>query len=76
MRLLSPRRTNLKERKVWTKNRVGGVIATLWGGGAVGNRLVGATPVARNEAYAARQNLGFWFAVVLGLVGLYYLIKG
>ena len=66
----------MQERKLWTKNRIGGLVFVLWGGYAIVKRLAYGAPAIRSEAYAAGESAGFLTLVALAIVGLYYLIKG
>lgn len=59
-----------------TRNRILGAVGVLWAMGPLFSALLGGHQVARNGAYAAGQTTGLIFSCVLGVVGLYYLIKG
>ena len=58
-----------------TRNRIFGLIGTLWGAGIVVSKIAGSNPQAQNEAYATGQNVALVFGALLFIVGLYYLIK-
>jgi len=57
------------------RNRILGAIAVIWGSLILMARLGGGDPVDGAGAYAAGQMTGLVFAVVLVVVGLYYLIR-
>jgi hypothetical protein len=58
------------------RNRILGAIGVLWGGLILLGRLVADRPVDGPGAYGAGQTAGLIFAVLLFVVGLFYLIKG
>jgi hypothetical protein len=57
------------------RNRILGAIGVLWGGFILVGRVAADRPVEPG-AYAAGQTAGLVFAVLLLVVGLFYLIKG
>ena len=58
------------------RNRILGAIGVLWGGFVLMGRLTVDHPVDGAGAYAAGQTAALIFAVLLLVVGLFYLIKG
>jgi hypothetical protein len=56
------------------RQRILGGIGVVWGGALLLRRMV-AGPPAGQGAYAAGQNGALVFAVLLLVVGLYYLIR-
>ena len=58
------------------RNRILGAIGVLWGGLILLGRFGGGRPVDGTGAYAGGQMIGLAFAVLLLVVGLYYLIRG
>lgn len=58
------------------RNRVLGAIGVLWGGAILLRRLTGGSVGEGAEAYGAGQAAGLVFAVLLLVVGLYYLVRG
>jgi hypothetical protein len=57
------------------RNRILGAIGVIWGGLMLVSALLRGGPQG-SGAYAAGQTAGLVFAVLLVLVGSYYLIKG
>jgi len=57
------------------RNRILGAIAVIWGSLILVGRLGGGDPVVGAGAYAAGQMTGLVFAVLLVVVGLYYLTR-
>ena len=58
------------------RNRILGAIGVVWGGLILLGRLASGGPVDGTGAYGGGQMIGLVFAVLLLLVGLYYLIRG
>ena len=58
------------------RNRVLGAIGALWGGLILLGRLAGGGAGDGTGAYGAGQAVGLVFAVLLLVVGLYYLVRG
>jgi hypothetical protein len=58
-----------------TRNRISGIIGTVWGAGIILSRLAGCNPQAQNQSYATGQNAALVFGVLLLIAGLYYLTK-
>lgn len=58
------------------RNRVLGAIGVLWGGMILLGRLSGGGAGDGAGAYGAGQAVGLVFAVLLLVVGLYYMIWG
>ena len=58
----------------FTRNRIFGIIGTVWGGAVVISALF--RVLSDNAAYAAGQIGGFILGALLFCVGLYYAIKG
>ena len=58
-----------------TRSRILGLIAVLWGGAVLVFGLLGPRKPVANAAYAAGQNTGLFFGVLLLIVGLYYLLR-
>lgn len=57
------------------RNRIFGAIGVIWGGVMLVSALFRGGPQG-SGAYAAGQNAALVFAVLLVLVGGYYLVKG
>lgn len=57
------------------RNRIFGFIGVLWGGAMLVSAFLRGGPQG-SGAYAAGQNGALIFAVVLVIVGAYYLLKG
>jgi len=58
----------------FTRNRIFGIIGTVWGGAVVISGLF--RVLSDNSAYAAGQIGGFILGGLLFCAGLYYAIKG
>jgi len=58
------------------RNRILGAIGVVWGGLILLGRFASERPVEGTGSYAGGQMIGLIFAVLLLLVGLYYLIRG
>jgi hypothetical protein len=58
----------------FTRNRIFGIVGTVWGGAVVLSALF--RVLSDNPAYAAGQIGGFIVGGLLFCVGLYYAIKG
>src|SRR5688572_25962724 len=58
------------------RNRILGAIGVIWGGLILLGRLIGGSAGEGAGAYAAGQMTGLVFAVLLLVVGLYYLTRG
>lgn len=58
------------------RNRILGAIGVLWGGLILLGRLSAGRAVDRAGAYGAGQTVALVFAVLMLLVGLYYLVRG
>jgi hypothetical protein len=58
------------------RNRILGAIGVLWGGAILLGRLASGSAVEGAGAYGAGQAVGLVFAVLLLVVGLYYLVRG
>ena len=58
------------------RNRILGAIGVMWGGFVLVGRLFADRPVDGSGAYATGQAAGLIFAILLFVVGLFYLIKG
>jgi hypothetical protein len=58
----------------FTRNRIFGIIGTIWGGAVAVSGLF--RILSTNATYAAGQLTGFVFGAVMFAVGLYYAIKG
>jgi hypothetical protein len=57
------------------RDRILGAIAVVWGSLILVGRLGGGDPIDGAGAYAAGQMTGLVFAVLLLVVGLYYLTR-
>jgi len=57
------------------RDRILGAIAVIWGSLILVGRLGGGDPVYGAGAYVAGQMTGLVFAVLLVIVGLYYLTR-
>jgi hypothetical protein len=62
--------------EVYMRNRILGAVGVLWGGLILLGRLGAGRPVSGTGAYAGGQAIGLVFAVLLLVVGLYYLVRG
>jgi hypothetical protein len=58
------------------RNRILGAIGVLWGGLILLGRLKGGHAVQGAGAYAVGQAVAVVLAVLMVLVGLYYLVRG
>jgi hypothetical protein len=58
----------------FTRNRIFGIVGTVWGGAVVISALF--RVLSDNTAYAAGQIGGFILGGLLFCVGLYFAIKG
>lgn len=58
-----------------TRNRVLGLIGVIWGGAILLSRFLSASPPSGSGAYGAGRAAGLVFAILLLVVGGYYLFK-
>lgn len=58
------------------RNRIFGAIGVLWGGGTLLSRLLSGHWVNGSGAYRSGQMTAVVLAILLFVVGLYYLITG
>ena len=56
----------MQPNKRFTRNRILGILGTIWGGGIVLRQVLGLTPTATNQAYAGGLMAGFIFGLLQG----------